>query len=759
MDISIYNRLCNIELLREAWLLVKTKNSAGGIDAVSVEEFEKNAEQNLKGLLSGLISLNYLSLPMKKSSCLKKDGSNRELGMLSISDKIIQRALKMVIEPQFEKLFLDVSYGYRPNKSPSKAVKRLLHYFNTEHRLWSVVCDINNCFDTIPHELFLQKLAGFINDKSVVDLIEGWIKMGRVSGSFKWTDSTIGLHQGDILSPLLTNFYLHALDEAMVAKNVGFVRYADDFVIACKTKAEAISMLTFAKEFINNELKQTLNPDCRIYGPSEPFIFLGVTFRNGHVELDNDKLNILKTRMNESFGINNGLPSEKFIQKIIGIKAYYGQILPPSYFDIMDNALIECLITNLKKAYNEKQIPNKPAIKQFIGNIRFFDPRKETTKNKIAQDISDSCTRTTKEKNDKKSTSSSAGVLIRKRQFQKMESSGMELLISTPGMQLGKSKGSIVLKKMGKVVKTVNANNLKNITITSGGINLSTDVLRFCAEKGIVIDFLNYDGTPYAKFSTTKFTGAVNEITQVRALENSRGIRLVKAIVRGKIRNQINTLKFFSRQRKTTDPDFVSALHNACRDMELCIGRLKSMSEGELTEARGKILAIEGNAAGIYWKHVKHILRNHTDFPGRLHQGATDLFNCILNYGYAILYSRAWEAIQAARLNPCLGFLHVSENNTPSLVFDFVEEFRSAIVDRTAISLLTKGEKMGIKNGLLTDVSKKRLALKLLERINRVEKFRNTERRFRDIIHYQANGLKHFLAGTTQCYKPYIKTW
>lgn len=759
METPYYNQLCNIDLLREAWLMVKTKKSVGGIDAVSVEEFDQNAEQNLQGILAGLLSRNYISMPMKKGSCKKKDGSLRELGMLTVSDKIIQRAVKILIEPLFEKLFLDVSYGYRPNKSPAKAVKRLLHYIHTEHRSWIVVCDINNCFDTIPHETFLHNLAAFLNDKAIVSLIEEWIKMGRVSGSFKWTDSTIGLHQGAILSPLLTNFYLHPLDEVMVLKKVGFVRYADDFVIACKTKEEAILMLAFANEFMTKQLKQTLNSDCQIAGPSDPFTFLGVTMRNGQIELSQEKWLTLKTRMTESFGIENNLPSEKFRQKIYGIKAYYGQILSQPDLAKLDAALIDCLVEQLQKAYNSKQIPNKQLIRQFVEQLRFFYSKNETTKKKVAQEIANLCTKTAQKKNVRIVKSTSTGVLIRKRQFQKMESLGMELLISTPGMQIGKSKGTIVLKKLGKVVKSVNANNLKNITIVSDGVSLSSDLLRFCSTQGIVIDFLNYNGTPFAKFSTPKFAGAKNEIAQIHALENWKGIKLVKAIIRGKIKNQINTLKFFSRQRKISNPDFIVGLPAACHKMELCLGRLKSVADDDLNEIRGKILAIEGNAARIYWEEVKQILRNYITFPGRQHQGAADLFNNMLNYGYAILYSRAWEAIQAARLNPCLGFLHVPEGNRPALVFDFVEQFRSAIVDRTAIAILSKGEKMETKNGLLTDSSKKRLTQKLLAKINKVEKFRSTERRIRDIIHEQANELKYFLNGKTQCYKPYIKTW
>lgn len=759
MKTSFYSQLCSIDLLREAWLIIKSKHSSGGIDSITVDEFDKNAEQNLQEILNSLVAKNYLSLPMKKGSCPKSDGTTRVLGLLSISDKIVQRAVKALIEPLFEKLFLGVSYGYRPGRSATKAIRRLLHCMNNEHRTWFVVCDIDNCFDTIPHESFLKNLAAFLDDQPIVDLIEEWIKMGHVTGNFKWSDATIGLSQGGILSPLLTNFYLQPLDEAMVALNVGFIRYSDDFVIACKSKEEATAMLAFVNSFMVSQLKQNLNPGCKVVGLSEPFTFLGATFRNGKVELSHDKLDMLKIRMSESFGMEKELPTELFLQKLMGIKVYYGQILAKPDLSRLDTALIEGLVTNLQKKYNNKELSSKLSIKEFVEHISFFDPSKEAIKKIIAREIADSCTKPPKTKKVLHTNASSAGILKRKRQFQKMESSGMELIVSTPGMQLGKSKGNIVLKKMGKVIKSVKANNLKNITIDSNGVSLSSDLLRFCAGQDIVIDFLNFDGTPFSKLSTPKFAGETNEVAQVHAGENCKGIKLVKAIIRGKIKNQINTLKFFSRQRKTSDPEFTGCLPEACRKMELCVERLKAVEEKNIGDARGKILAIEGNAASIYWTHVKQILRKVIAFPGREHQGATDILNSMLNYGYAILYSRGWEAIQAARLNPCLGFLHVSEINRPSLVFDFVEQFRSAIVDRTAISILSKGEKMETKNGLMTDISKKRFTKKLLEKINKIEKFRSTERRIRDIIHEQANGLRNYLNGETQCYKPYIKTW
>jgi len=124
-----------------------------------------------------------------------------------------------------------------------------------------------------------------------------------------------------------------------------------------------------------------------------------------------------------------------------------------------------------------------------------------------------------------------------------------------------------------------------------------------------------------------------------------------------------------------------------------------------------------------------------------------------------LLYSRAWEALISAKLNPYIGYLHVPAKNRPVLVYDFVEEFRSAVVDRTVIGLISKREKLMIKDGKLTDSTKKRLIKKIFERLNRIENYRDQETRFRDIMKKQAGLIDRFLCGKANKYRPYIKTW
>lgn len=621
MENQYYNQLCDIETLRDAWLIVKAKNSKGGIDSVSVNDFDLHAEENLQGILSKLVAQTYISMPMQKATCLKKDGSVRELGMMTITDKIVQVAVKTIIEPVIEKVFLDVSYGYRPEKGPAKAIKRLLHIIIYENQKWAVVCDIDNCFDSIPHEPVLEKINETLNDKEITQLIEGWLKMGRVSGNFKWNDNLTGLPQGAILSPLLTNLYLHAFDEAMVAQHVGYIRYADDFVICCQKEETARNMLGFARNRLLKDFKLKLNGNCTVFSPDQPFQFLGATVKNGQIGLSNEKAEILKTRIYESFGIENNGPSLDFLQKLSGIRSYYGQILMPEDKMKLDTFLIECLKEKLSFSYKNGIIQNKLTIRNFIGQLHFFNLQNELINKKIASEIADSCLKQKGETKINSNSTTQAKVQYRKKQFRKLESSGMDILVSTPGIQIGISKGIVSLKKGGKVIKTVKTSNLKNITIATDGIGISSNLLRCCAEKGIVIDFLNFDGTPFAKLCTPKFAGALNEIAQVHALENMKGVEMAKAMICGKIRNQVNTLKYFSRQRKLTSSGFIKSLPESCVKIGLCLGRLKTLECKNLEEARGKIFAIEGQAATVYWNQVKLLIEKYLSFPGREHQG------------------------------------------------------------------------------------------------------------------------------------------
>ena len=147
-------------------------------------------------------------------------------------------------------------------------------------------------------------------------------------------------------------------------------------------------------------------------------------------------------------------------------------------------------------------------------------------------------------------------------------------------------------------------------------------------------------------------------------------------------------------------------------------------------------------------------------FESREHQGANDLFNCLLNYGYALIYSRIWQALLLAKLNPSIGVLHGFQPGKPSLAFDMMELFRSQAVDRIVISLVQKGEPLNIKeDGWLDEQTRKLLIQNIFERLHRYEKYRGKEMKFLRIIKEQAREIAAYITGTEKSFKPYIAKW
>ena len=177
-------------------------------------------------------------------------------------------------------------------------------------------------------------------------------------------------------------------------------------------------------------------------------------------------------------------------------------------------------------------------------------------------------------------------------------------------------------------------------------------------------------------------------------------------------------------------------------------------------ELRQQIMAQEGNAAQSYWQQLRHLIADETDFTNREHQGARDMTNMLLNYGYGILYGRIWSAVLNARLHPSVSFLHEPNRGKPTLVFDLVEEFRAPVVDRTVVSLINRQEKLTKdKEGKLSMDTRRRLAEKVLERINTIENFRGQRIRMADIMRLQSVNLAKYLKGEAKNYKPYVMKW
>jgi len=335
----------------------------------------------------------------------------------------------------------------------------------------------------------------------------------------------------------------------------------------------------------------------------------------------------------------------------------------------------------------------------------------------------------------------------------------MNLIINKHGTSIGKTSERLVVKENGKVVEEIPFFKLSHITITSGGVSLSSDAIRLCVEHGVQINFLTYSGEPYAKISSPHMTATVmTRREQLMAYYDHRGISLAKAFITGKIKNQINTLKYFAKHRKEAKKETYAQIMFAVSRILDIHRELETHHGQNIDELRGQFLSIEGRASHAYWQNIALILEGKIDFPGREHRGADDPVNSMLNYGYGILYSQIWSAVLLAGLEPFAGFMHVDRPGKSSLVLDLIEEFRQPVVDRTVIAMFTKGFDVKLEEGKLSVDTRKSLAEKILARLNSTDNFDGKKYKLSSIIQCQARSIATFVRNESK-YRPFVGGW
>lgn len=303
---SLIDKVYRLTTLMVAFTRVKANQGAAGVDHQSIEMFEQHLEANLERLARELRE-SYRPQSLRRV-WIPKLGSRekRPLGIPTVRDRVVQTALRAVLEPICERMFAAHSYGFRPGRGCKDALRRV-NYLLQQGYHWVVDADLRRYFDTIPFEQLLARVEEQVAEGAIRALLEAYLHQGVLENMRYW-EPEAGTPQGAVISPLLSNIYLNPLDHLLAAQGIEMVRYADDFVILCRSEGEAQRALALVQQW-TAQAGLTLHPEkTRIVDATKHggFDFLGYHFERGYKWPRDKSLKKLKDKLRQHTKRNNG---------------------------------------------------------------------------------------------------------------------------------------------------------------------------------------------------------------------------------------------------------------------------------------------------------------------------------------------------------------------------------------------------------------------------------------------------------------------
>ncbi len=273
---GILEEIVSRENLNRAYKRVKRNKGAGGVDGIEVDELLQYLKDNGEEIRKSIVEGKYQPQPVRRVEIPKDNGKKRKLGIPTAVDRVIQQAIAQVLAPIYEPKFAETSYGFRPKRSAHDALRKCREYLE-EGKVWTVDMDLEKFFDTVNQSKLMEILARDIKDGRVLSLIHKYLRAGVVwCGKFEETE--IGVPQGGPLSPLCANIMLNELDHELEGRGHSFVRYADDMIIFCGSKASAQQTLKHIIPFIEKKLFLKVNREKTVVAYAGKIKFLGYGF-------------------------------------------------------------------------------------------------------------------------------------------------------------------------------------------------------------------------------------------------------------------------------------------------------------------------------------------------------------------------------------------------------------------------------------------------------------------------------------------------
>jgi RNA-directed DNA polymerase len=323
---SLIDKVHTPSNLQAAFAKVAANEGAAGVDHVNIRQFERHLEENLAHLAQSLRDGTYRPQAVRRA-WIPKPGSRekRPLGIPTVRDRVAQGALRHVLEPIFERDFAEQSYGFRPGRGCQDALRRVDELLKAGYT-HVVDADLKSYFDTIPHDKLLALIRQKVSDGRVLALLAAYLKQGVMDGLRYWTPEQ-GAPQGAVLSPLLSNIYLDPLDHLMAEQGFQMIRYADDFVILCRSRAEADRALAVVRHW-TEEAGLVLHPaKTRLVDAAQRggFDFLGYHFERGYRWPRVKSIQKLKATLRVRTKRNNGRSMATIIADInLTLRGWFG---------------------------------------------------------------------------------------------------------------------------------------------------------------------------------------------------------------------------------------------------------------------------------------------------------------------------------------------------------------------------------------------------------------------------------------------------
>ena len=324
---NLFEQVLQRENLQAAWKQVRANKGAAGIDGMTIEEFPTWVQSGEWALLvTKLENGSYKPTPVRRVEIEKPDGGTRQLGIPTVTDRVIQQAISQVLTPIFDPLFSENSFGFRPNRNGQQAAKQVQNIIK-EGRRFAVDVDLSKFFDRVNHDLLMTLLSRKIQNKRLLNLISCYLRAGIIDENH-FIESEEGVPQGGPLSPLLANIMLDPLDKELERRGHKFARYADDFTILVKSQRAGERVLSNISYYIESKLKLMINTIKSGVVKTSESKFLGFTFRSGRIQIHPKTLERFKQKVrrltNRNWGVSMRYQLFKTSQYLRGWINYFG---------------------------------------------------------------------------------------------------------------------------------------------------------------------------------------------------------------------------------------------------------------------------------------------------------------------------------------------------------------------------------------------------------------------------------------------------